>query len=285
MPESSLSISVIVTTYEEPDNLSFVLRALARQDRMPDEVLISDDGSSDATRDALRQIAGELPFGRLVHVWQPHQEFRASRSRNNAIHLCRGDAVLFLDQDTMPHRNWMSTHVRNLKPRTVCLGSVLDLTEAQVELLSVDQVTSGSFETIHDSECMVTLRQRQRSYVAYALLRRVGIRIKNRPTLRSCNIATWRADLARVNGFDEAYVGWGQEDNDLGRRLYMAGVRPVGLIDQALVSHIAHPRRYSDWKQGTNVERYRKEITHFACETGLSAHPHEDVKITELKRR
>lgn len=283
MPNSSPSTSVIVTTYEEPANLCFVLRALARQDQLPGEVIITDDGSSNATLDAVTELLPELPFDRISHIWQPDDGFRASRCRNNAIVHTRGDAVLFLDQDTMPHRNWISTHLRHLEPRTVGLGSVLDLTEAQASQLSMESIADGTFETLHDDSCMETLDRRQRSYVMYARLRRFGIRVKNRPTLRSCNISTWRRDLIRVNGFDEAYVGWGQEDNDLGRRLYMAGIRPVSLVNKAMVSHIPHPRRYSEWREGTNVERYRKSISHFSCETGLNAHPYEDVKVTELR--
>ena len=32
---------------------------------------------------------------------------------------------------------------------------------------------------------------------------------------RSCNLAVWRADIDRVDGFDQAFSGWGKEDSDL----------------------------------------------------------------------
>lgn len=35
----------------------------------------------------------------------------------------------------------------------------------------------------------------------------------------------WRSDLDRVDGFDNSFVGWGWEDNDLVLRLMRAGVR------------------------------------------------------------
>ena len=46
----SLTISVIVTTYNRPDALNLVLSALAQQTQLPNEVIIADDGSTDATR-------------------------------------------------------------------------------------------------------------------------------------------------------------------------------------------------------------------------------------------
>jgi hypothetical protein len=42
--------------------------------------------------------------------------------------------------------------------------------------------------------------------------------------IKSCNLAVWRADLDKVNGFDESFLGWGHEDADLVLRLFNAGV-------------------------------------------------------------
>ena len=42
---------------------------------------------------------------------------------------------------------------------------------------------------------------------------------------RSCNLAIWRRDLDRVDGFDADYSGWGKEDSDIVVRLLRAGVR------------------------------------------------------------
>jgi hypothetical protein len=42
---------------------------------------------------------------------------------------------------------------------------------------------------------------------------------------RSCNLAVWRSDLDRVDGFDARFSGWGREDSDLLIRLIRSGVR------------------------------------------------------------
>jgi hypothetical protein len=42
---------------------------------------------------------------------------------------------------------------------------------------------------------------------------------------RSCNLAVWRRDLERVDGFDASFTGWGREDSDLLIRLLRCGLR------------------------------------------------------------
>ncbi len=42
--------------------------------------------------------------------------------------------------------------------------------------------------------------------------------------IRGCNLAIWRDDLLRVNGYNEDFAGWGREDSELAARLFNAGI-------------------------------------------------------------
>lgn len=281
---SPSGVGVIVTTYRQPDSLCLVLRALTRQTVLPDEVLVVDDGSDEATLLALKQLRTrcELPF-KLLHVWQPDQGFRLSRNLNNGIFHASSQSLAFLDQDTLPHAAWLQHYMSKLRPGRVCLGRVLRLTRDQAAKLTVESVMQGTFEQWHDPAELQRLQKLQQRNLFYAWVRRLGMAIRNRPSLGSGNVAAWRPDLFRINGYDEEYVGWGQQDDDLGRRLYKSGVQPVPLIDKALVSHIYHPYRHAEWKQGANVERYRRRIVSCHCRAGLDSHPHKDVQVTEIR--
>lgn len=278
-PRTNTDASVIISAYNEPECLCMVLIALRRQTMLPDEVLVADDGSSESTAEALSAIARELPF-KLVHVRQPHQEFRLARSRNNAIHRATGQFIALLDQDTLPHRTWLETYLSHLRPGKVCTGYVLRLTEQASGKLSRKSVDEGEFQNWHVESEFRHLDSLQRKYLFYAACRRLGFGIKGRPAIAFGNAAVCREDLVKVNGFDEEYIGWGQEDDDLGWRLYFKGVRPVPLVNQVLVSHIYHPPRHSNWRSGANIERYRMKRTSSRCAAGLSSHPHPDVTVT-----
>ena len=76
-----MKVSVVVTTYNRPQALSLVLRALLAQRQPPFEILVADDGSGDPTRQAIRQMANgaEIP---IRHLWQTDVGFRAASARN-----------------------------------------------------------------------------------------------------------------------------------------------------------------------------------------------------------
>jgi hypothetical protein len=63
---------------------------------------------------------------------------------------------------------------------------------------------------------------------------------------RSANLAVWRSDLTRVDGFDADYSGWGKEDSDIIVRLLRAGVRRKDGVFATGVLHLWHPQAERD---------------------------------------
>ena len=86
-----MKISLVILTYNWPAALDRVLASVAGQRRMPDEVLIADDGSGAATADVVRRWQERLPVP-LRHIWQQDQGFRAARCRNLGIAASQGDS-------------------------------------------------------------------------------------------------------------------------------------------------------------------------------------------------
>jgi predicted glycosyltransferase involved in capsule biosynthesis len=60
---------------------------------------------------------------------------------------------------------------------------------------------------------------------------------------RGSNMAFFREDLERVDGFDAAFTGWGREDSDLFVRLIRGGVRRKDGRFATGVLHLWHPER------------------------------------------
>lgn len=274
--------TVIITTCNSPATLQFVLLALNHQSLLPQEVIIADDGSTPETLAMLQSLAPDLPFA-LRHVWQPHNGFRVARNRNNAIVAAQTPKLLFLDQDTIPVRDWVASHLHHLNPGTISIGYKTDLPAGLT--LSNDDIRSGRYCDLISMEAWTRLKRAHRKFFCYAALRRVGLSIKNKPSLGAGNFAVMKSSLSLVNGFDEDYQGWGQEDDDLGRRLYLGGLRPCIAVKTAVVCHVPHPLRHPpQWKKSANLDLYHARRP-MRCQHGLNQHPHPDVNITSLPGR
>jgi len=60
---------------------------------------------------------------------------------------------------------------------------------------------------------------------------------------KTCNLAAWRTDLIKINGFDESFQGWGHEDADLVVRLIRSGVHRKQGRFAVPVLHLWHPEQ------------------------------------------
>lgn len=230
-----MRISVAVITYNWPEALELVLRALAAQSELPHEVIVTDDGSQPATRELLERIALDYPV-RLVHLWQPDDGARMSRARNRAIAAAQGDYVILLDGDMVAERHFIADHRAFARHGCFVQGSRA-LTDAALtrRMLEQDLVVPGFFS--HGIE------RRRHTLHLPALARWYAKPGSKRRGIKSCNMGFWRDDLLRVNGFNEAMTGWGREDTELAVRAFHAGLLRRDLRFSALATHLYHPTR------------------------------------------
>ena len=57
-----ISISLLVSTYNSPEYLALSLKSVLMQSRMPDEVVIADDGSGDETKEVIDEFRRNVRF-------------------------------------------------------------------------------------------------------------------------------------------------------------------------------------------------------------------------------
>ena len=91
--------------------------------------------------------------------------------------------------------------------------------------------------------------------------------------VKGCNMAFWRNDLIRVNGYDESFCGWGREDSELAIRLDNSGVRQRCMKFRGVVFHLHHGKCERN-SLSANEERYQQTIREHRtrCEIGLTRH-------------
>ncbi len=230
-----MRISVAVITYNWPQALALVLRALALQSELPLEVIVTDDGSRDDTRMLLQEMARDYPV-RLVHLWQPDDGARMSRARNRAIAAAQGDYVILLDGDMLAERHFIADHRAFARPGCFVQGSRVLTGEAlTARMLAGQGAEPGFFERGIE---------RRRHTLRMPWLARLYARPGQRQRgIKSCNMGFWRDDLIRLNGFNEAMTGWGREDTELVARAFHAGLLRRDVRFSALAFHLWHHTR------------------------------------------
>lgn len=276
-------ISVIVTTYNRPDALVAVLRGLKRQSERNFEVLIADDGSKDETQRAIAAEAAGSPVP-IRHLWQADEGFRAAAARNKGIAAARGDYLIFLDGDCVPQRDFVARHRALAEPGRTVTGSRILLSESFTEA-----ALAGGLDA---AELGGWLRHRLRGEVNKLLpffLRLPDGAWRHREgfawrRIKSCNLATWKSDALRVNGFDETFAGWGHEDADFVLRLLNAGVKRKDGALATEVLHLWHKEAQRD-RESINRQRVaeRQRDGSVRAAQGIAELPADAAAIAERK--
>lgn len=221
--------------------MEIVLRSVAEQSRLPDEVVIADDGSSDDTAALLRKMAEDFPVP-LRHVWQADQGFRKARILNRGIAAMRGDYVIQVDGDMLMHRHFVADHMRFSRPGRFLQGTRIRTTVKETSrLLSGGKPRYGWFVDAyfrnHEDRSTYHFGRRHHT-LRLPWLARMKIRASGHPM--GCNVSFWREDLLRVNGYDERMHGYGSEDLELDMRLRNSGIIRSQLKFAALALHLEH---------------------------------------------
>jgi len=265
-------ISVIVATYNRPDALEAVLRSLLHQSDPDFEVLIADDGSTEATG---RLIDDWTPRfgGRLTHVWQPDDGFRLAEIRNRAILAATGDYCIFLDGDCIARGNFVATHRALAQPGWFVTGNRLLMSHALSERVLRERLEPENW-TIREWWSARWAGEIRRLaplvFLPLGPLRRR--RARDWRGAQGCNLGIWRSDLVTVDGFEGAFKSWGREDSDLLVRLMRAGVRRKDGRMATGVLHLWHAE--ADRSRLDDNERRLDNIrtgTRIRAERGLSA--------------
>ena len=192
--------SVVIPTYNRLPILHKCLKALAVQDlsTAPQvegyEVIVVDDGSTDATAATLQQN----PYPRLRLLRQHHGG--AAMARNRGIQAARGNVIVFIDSDLVVVEGFLAAHARTLQRHWRRHGNRLCFTYGAV-------INTSNFAQPTAAPHKLT----DLSWAYFA----------------TGNVAIDRALLLEAGLFDTRFCQYGWEDLELGERLRQLGVALV----------------------------------------------------------
>jgi GT2 family glycosyltransferase len=255
-------VVVVVTTYNRPMALAWVLASLSKQTVMPGSVVIADDGSGEETfkviQDWTHYFGQHHPHTRLIHAWQEDLGFRAAAARNLAVVRakaeCHPKVLILMDGDCLAPPRFIQNHLALLEPGVMVAGGRGLLTQTyteQLEQMAAQRAPSELVKTLglFSSPYRLWLAKVCDRYLSMypwihpSFNRFRDAEPKNEELVRTCNLSLWVDDFDRVDGFDESFVGWGLEDTEFAVRMIAQGVRVRSGRFATNVFHLWHPER------------------------------------------
>ena len=228
-----LQLGLVINTWQQPDYLSRVLRAVSAQSSLPNEVLLADDGSQDQTADLFNQWAARQRLA-TAHVWQEHLGFRRAGILNQAIARAKSQYLVFLDGDTIPHPDFIADHRRLARPAAFIQGHRALVGHRAAAWFGLGSPGADRWRALSSLQ----VRGLKHTFRWPHPLIRVRADLRG---VRGCNLGIWREHLVQVNGYNEAFVGWGREDSELALRLMNRGVQRLDVRGWIVCFHLWHP--------------------------------------------
>lgn len=104
----SPTVSVALCTYNGAAYLATQWDSLCQQTRLPDEVVVSDDGSTDQTLSLLATLSVNAPF--RVRIEPNARQLGYNKNFEQALSLCTGELIFLCDQDDA----WLPDKIRTM---------------------------------------------------------------------------------------------------------------------------------------------------------------------------
>jgi GT2 family glycosyltransferase len=190
-------ISIVIPTCNRYDLLSNCLDLLFTQNpniKNNYEVIVTDDSTNDISQKRIEEF---YPFVK----WVEGPKKGPAANRNNGAKLAKGEWLLFLDDDCLPQKEWLSSYINAIKA-------------SDDNFVYEGYTTAEREKERFDEEAPINLDGNK---------------------LWSCNFAINRSLFEKLNGFDETFPFAAMEDVDFHTRV--SNTTHIIFLPEAVVIH------------------------------------------------
>lgn len=188
-------------------------------------------------QDATKPIS--VPGFDARHINLGLNTYHRGRAVNTGVAAAANDIIVILDSDRVLPAGYFTTAAASLRPSTAATAARISELPS---FYSDDEIDAQAWEFTKDEARSPTAEPEMKN-------------------LFSGNTMMWRADYLRCGGFDEGYIGYGFNDNDMTLTAMRAGVRPV--FHDAVELHLYHPKEF--FHAGSPVASYGSVMCAINC--------------------
>ncbi len=238
------AISVVLSTYNQPEWLEKTLWGYQAQTFRDFEVVVADDGSGPDTAALIERLKPLLGF-EVRHVWHADNGFRKCEILNKAITACRAGYLLFSDGDCIPRNDFVQTHAELRRPGRFLSNGYYKLSMELSKLITRDDILAGRCFDIRWLRAHGLPKTfKNNKFTARGIKRwLLNTFTPAGATWNGHGSSAWLTDILAANGFDER-MKYGGEDREFGERLTNAGIRGIQIRYSTVCIHLDHSRGY-----------------------------------------
>ncbi|MBI3766250.1 MAG: glycosyltransferase family 2 protein, partial [Ignavibacteriales bacterium] len=228
-------VSVLIPAHNEEKVIQYTVEAMLTLEYPKDrlDILIINDGSSDATEEIVKRYAGLDARVRLFNVPQGEGGKGKSRALNLGLRQTDAEYIAVYDADNTPHPSALRYLMAQLLSDS-SLGAVL-----------------GKFRTVNKNRNLLTRFINIETLSFQSMLQAGRWKLFKVATLPGTNFVIRRNLLDKLHGWDEEAI---TEDSELSIRVYEEGYR-IKFIPYS-VTYEQEPEKWSTWiKQRTRWVR------------------------------
>lgn len=251
-------VSLLISTYNWKEALSLCLYSAFAQTVKPYEILIADDGSREDTKQLIERMREKTDIP-IIHVWHEDKGFRKTMILNQTLLKVTAPYIIQIDGDIILEKHFIADHLELAEKGYLVCGSRVLLGRNSTARLLKGMERYPAFFNHNLGFILNAFRFRPlRQYLAKRYAKDSMWRI------RGCNMAFWKEDILKVNGYNEDLEMWGQEDVEVSYRLVHAGVQKKQLKMGGVEFHLYH-----EFASRENLS-YHEQVLHKVIEEKIA---------------
>lgn len=241
---STFKLSVIISTYNNPQWLEKVLWSYEFQTFKNFEVVIADDGSDEKTKKLIEDIKKLVSYS-IKHIWHEDNGFQKTIILNKATIASKSDYLLYTDGDCIARQDFLQTHIDNREKGYFLSGGYFKLPMSISKLITKDEIQNQNCFNINWlkkwglKKSFKNNKITAKGFKAYLLNKLTP----TTATWNGHNVSGWKEDILKANGYDER-MQYGGEDRELGERLCNMEIKGKQIRYSAICLHLDHARGY-----------------------------------------
>ena len=264
--------SLIISTYKNVEFLNAVIKSVFRQTDRRVEIIISEDGECEHTKEFVSELRSPLP---LRHLTQPDVGWRKNKALNRAILASTTDYLIFIDGDCMLHPRFIEFHLKFASDKSILAGKRVKLDPHTSALLLNDQLVVSQMNA-YLLKNFTSLKRQKAKFIEEGIF--INPRgpfafipaIRAMHQLKGCNMSFSKKAIYSINGFDEDYINPAiGEGIDLTWRFKMAGFRIKSLRNLAVQYHLHHKECWTEQVINHDLMLRKQKSGSVICSNGL----------------